>query len=303
MNIINFIKNPRDIIIILAEKNILKISDKRLLKILYKNRIGKKLDFKNPNTFNEKLQWLKLYDRNPDYTKMVDKYEAKKYISNLIGEEYIIPTLGVYNNFDEIDFDKLPNEFVMKCTHDSGGNIICKDKTKLDFKVVREKIERCLKRNYYNVGREWPYKNVKPRIIVEKYMEDKAQEELKDYKFMSFNGKVKCSFVCSDRYGEDGLKVDFYDLEWNKMPFQRHYPNSKENIQKPKNYELMIQLAEKLSNGIPFVRVDFYEINGKVYFGELTFFPGSGFEEFTPEKYDRILGDMLELPKKKREEK
>lgn len=303
MNIINFIKNPRDIIIILAEKNILKISDKRLLKILYKNRIGKKLDLKNPNTFNEKLQWLKLYDRNPDYTKMVDKYEAKKYISNLIGEEYIIPTLGVYNNFDEIDFDKLPNEFVMKCTHDSGGNIICKDKTKLDFKVVREKIERCLKRNYYNVGREWPYKNVKPRIIVEKYMEDKAQEELKDYKFMSFNGKVKCSFVCSDRYGEDGLKVDFYDLEWNKMPFQRHYPNSKENIQKPKNYELMIQLAEKLSNGIPFVRVDFYEINGKVYFGELTFFPGSGFEEFTPEKYDRILGDMLELPKKKREEK
>ena len=159
------------------------------------------------------------------------------------------------------------------------------------------------KRNYYIVHREWPYKNIKPRIIIEKYMENDDKTELKDYKFMCFNGKVRCSFVCSDRYGKDGLKVDFYDLEWNKMPFQRHYPNSKKDIPKPKNYDLMIKLAEKLSSGIPFLRVDFYEINGKVYFGELTFFPGSGFEEFTPEEYDRMLGDMLELPKEKRVEK
>lgn len=291
------------IVLKLARNKIIKISDKTYLTLLGKIRLGKKINIDNPKTFNEKIQWLKLYNRNPEYTKMVDKYEVKKYIADLIGKEYIIPTLGVYNNFKEIDFDKLPNQFVIKCTHDSGGNVICKDKSKLDLKKAKKKIEKSLKKNYYKYNKEWPYKNVKPRIIIEKYMEDKAQEELKDYKFMSFNGKVKCSFVCSDRYGEDGLKVDFYDLEWNKMPFQRHYPNSKENIQKPKNYELMIQLAEKLSNGIPFVRVDFYEINGKVYFGELTFFPGSGFEEFTPEKYDRILGDMLELPKKKREEK
>ena len=303
MNIINFIKNPSDIIIVFAEKNILRISDKRFLKILYKNKMGKKLNLKNPNTFNEKLQWLKLYDRNPDYTKMVDKYEVKKYVAKTIGEEYIIPTLGIYNDFDEINFEKLPNQFVIKCTHDSGGNIICKDKTKLDFKNARKKIGKCLKRNYYNAGREWPYKNVKPRIIIEKYMQDGIQDELMDYKFMCFNGKVKCSFVCSERYEKDGLKVDFYDLNWNKMPFQRHYPNSNKDIPKPKNYELMIQLAEKLSKEIPFVTVDFYEINGKVYFGELTFFPGSGFEEFTPEKYDKILGDMLELPKEKREEK
>lgn len=291
------------VIIKLAQNNIIKIPDHQYLTLLGKLRLGTKINIDNPQTFSEKLQWLKLYDRNPEYIKMVDKYEVKKYISNLIGKEYIIPTLGIYNSFDEIDFDSLPKQFVMKCTHDSGGNIICTDKEKLDYKYARKKMNKCLKRNYYNYNKEWPYKNIKPRIIIEKYMKDEKQNELKDYKFMCFNGKVKCSFVCSDRYENGGLKVDFYDLQWKKMPFQRHYPNSNKDIPKPKNYELMINLAEKLSKDIPFVRVDFYEIDEKVYFGELTFFPGSGFEKFTPEKYDKILGDMLELPKEKRVEK
>lgn len=296
MNILYFI-NPKNLIILLMQKNIIKISDEKFLKLLYKMKFKKELDLNNPKTFNEKIQWLKLYDRKDKYTIMSDKHAAKEYVSKIIGKEYIIPTIGVWEKFEDIDFSKLPEEFVLKCTHDSGTVIICKDKSKLNLKKIRKKINKNLKRKYYYTGREWPYKNIKPKIIIEKYLKD--SKEPKDYKFMCFNGKVKCSFVCSNRRGKDGLKVDFYDLQWNKMPFERHYPNSKEDIKKPKNFNLMIKLAEKLSFGIPFLRVDFYEINGRVYFGELTFFPGSGFEEFTPAKYDRILGDMLELPSKK----
>lgn len=301
MKIKEYLQNQKKIIIYLANKRIIQIPDKTYLQLLYSIRINKKLNLNAPQTFNEKLQWLKLYNRNPEYTKMVDKYEAKKYVANIIGEEYIIPTLGVYDKFEDINFATLPNQFVIKCTHNSGGLIICKDKTKLNIKEARKKINKSLKRNYFYTGREWPYKNVKPRIIAEQYMEDKKNDELYDYKFMCFNGKVKCSFVCTDRYSEDGLKVTFFDLNWNKMPFERHYPNSNNVIEKPINYELMIKLAETLSKDIPFVRVDFYEINNKPYFGELTFYPGNGMEEFTPEKYDKILGDMLELPKEKRE--
>lgn len=299
--IIELIKNPLKIFIFLNNRNILTLSDEKYLSLKYYIMIHKKINLEKPETFNEKLQWLKLYDRNPEYTKMVDKYEIKKYVASVIGEEYIIPTLGIYDSFDDIDFDKLPNKFVMKCTHDSGSTIICNDKNNFEIKRERKKVIKNLKRNFYLAGREWPYKNIKPRIIIEKYMQNKDEDELKDYKLMCFNGKVRCSFVCSDRYNNKGLKVDFFDINWNKMPFERKYPNSTQKIQKPQNYELMIELAESLAKNIPFVRVDFYEVNKKVYFGEMTFFPGSGFEEFTPEKYDKILGDMLELPKEKRE--
>ena len=274
------------------------------LKLLYKAKMGKRLNLDNPQTFNEKLQWLKLYDRNPEYIKMVDKYEAKKYVASIIGEEYIIPTLGVWDRFDDIDFDKLPDQFVLKCTHDSGGLVICKDKNTLDIQQARKKINHCLKRNYYLNTREWPYKNVKPRIIAEKYMEDEAEEqpddytntELKDYKLMCFGGKVECSFVCSGRYSEDGLKVTFYNSGWKMMPFERHYPREKEPINIPTNYNKMVRFAEILSNRIPFVRVDLYEINKKLYFGEMTFFPGSGYEEFTPDEWDWKLGSWIRLP-------
>ncbi len=294
-------KEPKFILYYIDKYLKIRISDKTYLEILYKKIFNKELDLDNPKTFNEKLQWLKLYDRNSQYTEMVDKYQVKKYIADLIGEGYIIPTLGIYDKFDEIDFDKLPNQFVLKCTHDSGSTVICRDKNYFDYKLARKKIEKALKRNFFYGGREWPYKNVKPKIIIEKYMEDNEQSELRDYKLMCFNGKVKCSFVCSERYSESGLKIDIYDLEWKKMEVKRNHPNSSIEIAKPKNYEIMIELAEKLSKGIPFVRVDFYEIEGKLYFGELTFFPGSGLTEFIPEKYDNILGDMLELPREKRE--
>lgn len=278
----------------LDRKNIIRINDELYLKMMYWIRLNKKLNLDNPKGFNEKLQWLKLYDRQEKYTKMVDKYEAKKYVSNIIGEEYIIPTIGIYENFDEINFDELPNKFVMKCTHDSGGIVICRDKKNFDINIAKKKINKCLKTNYYYPGREWPYKNVKPRIIIEKYMEEKNFTQLNDYKFMCFDGKVKCCFVCSERDNKnEGLAVTFFDENWEKMPFIRHYRNSSKKIDKPKKFDLMVKLAEKLSKTIPFVRVDFYEIGGKVYFGELTFYPGSGFEEFKPDEWDEKIGDWI----------
>ena len=270
--------------------------DTLYLRWIYWRIIGKRLNLKHPQTFNEKLQWLKLYDRNPLYTTLVDKYAVKKWVADKIGEQYIIPTLGVWNSFDAIDFDTLPHQFVLKCTHDSGGIVICRDKATFDKQSARKKLTKSLKTNFYDSGREWPYKNVPPRIIAEKYMsEDDGSQELKDFKLMCFNGKVKCSFVCTERFTKDGLKVTFYDTNWNVMPFERHYPRSKTPIAKPLNYDEMVELAEKLSRDIPFVRVDFYSVKGKTYFGEMTFYPGSGFEEFTPSEWDKTLGDWVKL--------
>lgn len=272
------------------------MDDAEYLKLAFELNLGTKLNLESPETFNEKLQWLKLYDRRPEYTTMVDKYEVKKYVADRIGAEYLIPTLGVWDSFDEIDFDSLPQQFVLKCTHDSGGLVICKDKSVFDVKAAKNKINQSLKRNFFFFGREWPYKDVKPRIIAEKYMEDAGSEVLNDYKLMCFNGKVKCSFVCSERFSEDGLKVTFFDRDWNVMPFERHYPRSQCPIAKPSSYDDMVRLAEQLSKDIPFVRVDFYEVSGKIYFGELTFYPGSGFEEFEPFEWDKTLGSWIELP-------
>jgi len=257
--------------------------------------MDKKLNLENPTTFNEKLQWLKINDRNSKYIKMVDKYEAKKYISSIIGEEYIIPTLGVWDKFDDINFDSLPNQFVLKCTHDSGGVVIVKDKSKMDFDKARKKIAKSLKKNFYWRGREWPYKRIKPRIIAEEYLVDESGVELKDYKVMCFNGKVKCTFVCSNR--KQGLNIDIYDENWNLMPFERlNHPQSGNLIKKPENYDLMVKMAEKLSENIPFLRIDFYNINGKLYVGELTFYPANGMEGFKPETFDEIMGSWLNLP-------
>ena len=274
------------------------LNDKTFLKLKYRIYFNKKLNIKNPQTFNEKLQWLKLYDHNPKYIKMVDKYEVRDYIKKMIGKKYLIPLIGRYNNFEEINFEKLPSKFVIKCTHDSGGIVICKDKTKIDIKKIRKKINKSLKTNYYYSGREWPYKNIKPKILIEKYMEDNATNELIDYKIMCFNGKAKMLFTCSERFSNEELKVTFFDLDWNKMPFERHYKASEKEINKPLNYDKMIKFSEKLTKNIPFVRVDWYEINGKLYFGELTFYPGSGFEEFNSIEWDYKIGRLLKLPQK-----
>lgn len=274
------------------------IPDKVYLKLTHWIRFGEKLDFSNPVTFNQKLQWLKIYDRNSEYIKLVDKILVKNFVADNIGEEYIIPTLGVWNSSDEIDFDRLPNQFVLKCNHDSGSVIVCKDKSKLDVESAKRKLTKGIKTDAFFWGREWPYKGVERKIFAEKYMKDDDSDELKDYKFMCFNGKVKCSFVGSERYSEDGLKITFFDLDWNVMPFERHYHKSSIPIKKPKNYEKMIYLAEKLSKNIPFVRVDFYETGGKVYFGEMTFYPGSGWEEFKPYEWDKKLGSWIQLPER-----
>ena len=284
-----------------------KLPDKVYLTYKYYEKFHRLINWKNPRTFNEKLQWLKIYDRKKIYTTMVDKYAAKKYVADVIGKEYIIPTLGIWEKYEDIDFDKLPNQFVLKCTHDSGGLVIVKDKNTMDRSLIRTKLEQSLKTNYYLEGREWPYKNVPRRIIAEKYMSQSASsgndsdkaDELLDYKFMCFNGKVKCSFVCTERFSKSGLKVTFFDRNWNVMPFERHYPKSSVPISKPKSYEKMISIAEKLSKGIDFLRVDLYEINGHIYFGELTFYPGCGYEEFKPEKADLKLGEWIRLTQKK----
>ena len=270
------------------------LPDAIYLKLIFRIKMHQRLELRKPVTFNEKMQWLKLHDRNPSYSRMVDKYEVKKFVADRIGEKYIIPVLGIWDKFEEIDFDELPDQFVLKCTHDSGGIIICKDKSKLNIEMARKKLNRSLRTNYFYHGREWPYKNVKPRIMAEKYMED-SSGELKDYKLMMFNGKHKCSFVCTERHNKDGLKVTFFDTEWNEMPFERHYPRSKKRILKPESYEEMVACAEILSRSIPFVRIDFYEIGDKPYFGEITFYPGSGMEEFNPERWDRIMGDWLDI--------
>lgn len=271
------------------------LSDKSYVKLAFRIFMKRKLNLKNPTTYNEKLQWLKLYDHNPNYTDLVDKYTVRKYISEKIGEKYLIPIIGVWDKFEDIDFSIFPDRFVLKCTHDSGGVVICKDKNKLDIEAVRKKINKCLKRNYFISNREWPYKNIKPRIIAEEYMVEESETQLKDYKFFCFNGKVKILFVASDR-GMD-TRFDFYTPDFNHLPFMQHYMNSNKIINKPLGLNEMISLAEKLSSGMTHVRVDFYDIKGKVYFGEMTFFHFSGIEKFEPEKWDYVLGKWLELPK------
>lgn len=269
------------------------------LKLIYRIRIGRKLNLKNPQTYTEKIQWIKLFDRNPLYTKLVDKYEVKKYVANTIGTQYIIPTIGVWESFDDIKFDELPEQFVLKCTHDSGGLIICKNKSQLDIKAAKEKIEKCLNRSYYWHGREWPYKNVKPRIIAEEYMEDTETQELRDYKFFAFDGETKALFIATDRQkkGEE-TKFDFFDSNFQHLPLINGHPNATIVPKKPVHFDEMKRLAGILSKGFPEVRVDFYEVNGKIYFGELTFAHWSGLTPFEPEKWDYRFGSWINLPKR-----
>lgn len=272
------------------------LPDKIYLRLLYRRVLNRRLDLKNPITYNAKLQYLKLYDRKDIYTKLVDKYEVKKYVAELIGEEYIIPTLGVWNQFDEIDFSSLPNQFVLKCTHDSGGLIVCKDKYNIDIKAARDKINKSLGINYYYKGREWPYKNVPPRIIAEYYMEDSFSGDLVDYKFHCFDGEVKALFIATERQS-GGVKLDYFDKDFVHLPFNcTGYQNTDNQIEKPKKYSEMLKIAQTLSEGFPHVRVDLYNVNDSIYFGELTFYDGSGFSPFEPEEWDYIFGSWIQLP-------
>jgi hypothetical protein len=290
------IREPESIIVWIGKRSAI-IPDTLYLKCAYRHYIGKTLNLNDPVTFNEKLQWLKLHDRKDIYKTMVDKYEAKKYVASIIGDEYIIPTLGVWDTVNEIDFSTLPNRFVLKCTHDSGGVIICKDKNKFDFALAKRKLARNLRKNFYLGGREWPYKGIKPRIIAEEYMEDESTGELRDYKFFTFNSTAKALFIASDRQNEnEETKFDFFDMEFKHLDVRNGHPFATKEIKKPETFEQMRKAAEILSKGIPHLRVDFYEVNGKMYFGELTFYQNSGLVPIEPPEWDKTLGEWLVLP-------
>ncbi len=290
------IKQPEKIIVFIGKHTGI-IPARLYLKCYYKNVFGKRLDLKNPKTFNEKLQWLKLYNKNPKYTQLVDKYRVRDYVAERIGDEHLIPLLGVWDDPKDIDFDKLPNQFVLKCNHNSGiGMCICKDKSKLDVQKTKEELKKGLKQDFYLSGREWPYKGVPRKIICEKFMTD-GGSELADYKIHNFNGVPKAVLVCRDRFKESGLTEDFFDSEWKHLDVARtDHPNSTEEISQPAVLDEMLELSEKLAESIPFVRTDFYDVGGKVYFGEMTFYPASGFEKFVPDNYDSLFGEWLKIP-------
>ena len=274
-------------------------SDKIYLKYMYKMLIGQKLNLKTPRTFNEKIQWLKLYNRNPKQCVMVDKYAVKSYISERVGEEYIIPTLGVYDRFEDIDFEALPDQFVLKCTHDSGSTIICREKSLFNIRDAEQKIKKNLKNNLFWHGREWVYKDLKPRIIVEQYMKDDTNSTLTDYKFYCFNGTAKFLYISKDMNDRSKAAMCFLTLDWELAEYERSdYKLLTEIPPRPYNLERMIEIAGELSNGFDFVRVDLYEINNKVYFSELTFFPASGFSQYKKYEHDLEIGNMLALTAK-----
>jgi hypothetical protein len=276
-------------------KNLSKyLPDRMYLYIKYYIRTGKFLDLKNPVTFNEKIQWLKINDRCPNYVKMVDKYEAKTFVEKQIGSEVIIPTIGVWDKFKDINFNDLPEQFVLKTTHDSGGVVVCKGKSSLNLRLCENILNKSLSRNYYYHGREWPYKSIRPRIIAEEYLVDETNEQLKDYKIFTFNGVPKIIQVDYDRHITH--KRNLYNLEWTYIEGSIGYPTDPSYfIHKPEMLDLMLEYSMKLSKNIPHLRVDFYSVGTKIYFGELSFYHGSGFEKFFPESLGEQFGEWLEL--------
>lgn len=297
--IVETLKNPWKLFYLAAAQgHFTRMPDNQYLKCMFRARMGRKLDLDNPQTFNEKLQWLKLHDRRPEYTIMVDKYKVRDYIADKLGEEYLIPLLGVWDDPDEIDFEALPDQFVLKCNHNSGtGMCICKDKSKLDIEKVKKELRKGLAQDYYLTGREWPYKNVPRKIICEQYMEDSSQKDsLTDYKFFCFNGVADCVMVCLDRFSGD-TKFYFFDKNWKLKRMNIRGKNAPEGftIPKPSCMDEMFRIAEQLSEGLSFSRIDLYECNGKIYFGEITFFPDSGFDANLLPETDQYFGEMIDL--------
>ena len=291
-----YLKNPSSFFESLVIKFNFLFPDKLYLKILFRLKMGYRLNLKNPRTFNEKLQWLKLYDKKPEYTTMVDKYDAKKYVANIIGEEYIIPTIGVWDKFEDINFDNLPNQFVLKTTHGGGGSgvVICKDKTKFNIDDCKKRINSSMKHNIYKSLREWPYKNIKPRIIAEEYI-GTGVDYINDYKLFCFNGEPKAILIANGRFVEPKTYFDYFDMDFNHFPFRQGGPNYHSKIEIPPLFEEMKDIARKLSKGLAHVRIDLYEFKGKLKFGEITFFDSSGFEKFEPEEWATIFGDWIQL--------
>lgn len=272
-----------------------KMDDEKYIKRMFKLEMGYELDLENPKTFNEKLQWLKLYNRNPEYTVMVDKYLSKQYVADRIGEEYVVPLYGVWDSFDEIDFDSLPEKFVLKTTQDCGGVVVCTDKNKIDKKKTKEFLEKHLRREYFYHCREWPYKDVKPRIIAEKFLKDEENAILPVYKIMCFDGEPKIiQTIQNDKQPNES--IDYFDTDWNILEIRQNYPNSPVPISRPRKLEEMLCVAKKLSGKTPFIRIDLYSVNGEIYFSEFTFFSDAGFAAFTPREWDNKLGEWIVLP-------
>lgn len=275
------------------------LSDKCLMSLKYYLAFHKKLNWENPQSFSEKIQWLKLYGRTPLNKVMSDKYLVKQYITERIGANYVIPLLGVWERPEDIDFDLLPNQFVLKCNHNSGtGMVICKDKTKLDYKKVRKGLAQGLKEDFFWYTREYAYKDIPRCIIAEAYMEDETTNELRDYKFFCFDGEPKALFIAAGRSkGEHAVTFDFFDMDYNHLPFTNGHPNATIPPEKPKCFEEMKRMAKELSKDMPHVRVDFYEVNGRVYFGEFTFSHWNGLMPFEPEEWDYKFGEWIKLPR------
>ena len=295
-NIKDYLKTPRLICFGIMRHTARMWPDELYLRLLFYFKMGMPLNLKAPKTFNEKLQWLKLHDCRPEYTRMVDKYEAKKYVAGIIGEQYIIPTLGVWDSVEDINFDLLPQQFVLKCTHDSGGVVVCSDKTKLDVSKAKRKLKKGLRKNFFWQSREYPYRNVKPRIIAEKYLSVDKECGLEDYKVHSFNGVPRFILVCRDRFSPSGLKEDFYSDKWEHLEVKRKDKDNPGGVEQPQNLQEMLELTRKLSKDMPFARCDFYNIKGKLYFGEITLYPASGTDDFVPESYDLQFGNWINLP-------
>ncbi len=273
------------------------LPDKAAVKLLYRLRTGRKLELENPTRYNEKLQWIKLYDRNPIYTKMADKYLVRDYISEKIGDEYLIPLLGKWDRAEDIDFSSLPEQFVLKCNHDSGSVVICRDRAAFDEEAARKKLKACLKKNGFRHGREWPYKDVPPCIIAEKCMTDESGCELGDYKILCFGGVPRLVQIHRGRF-RGGHTQNYYDTDMNPLDIYQGVPLAEAPEKKPEFLDEMLRLSAVLSEGIPHVRVDWYHVNGHLYFGELTFFDASGFDDFEPDKWNETLGSWIELPEK-----
>lgn len=304
--IINFFKylfnDPSYVLFRVLSQKWVPITDKCYLKIWYKVKTGKKLNLDHPQTYNEKLQWLKLYDHRPIYTTMVDKYAVKEFVAQIIGAEYVIPLLGVWERPEDIDFDALPNQFVLKVTHGGGsfGVIVCRDKESLNRREAIKTLISAMKIDGYWLNREWPYKNVPRRVIAEEYKEDVETKELRDYKFFCFDGEPKLLFVATGRATQEEPNFDWFDMSYQHIPLKTEHPNSDINHlpQKPACFEEMKDVAARLSAGLPQVRIDLYEVNGKVYFGEYTFFHWSGINRFEPEEWNERMGEWITLPQR-----
>lgn len=288
-----FVKRPRVLMVKLIQYFSPFLSDEIYLKLLFYWQVGYKLDLKNPQTFNEKLNWMKLYYQNPMLPVLCDKFEVKEYVGERIGLEHVVPNYGVWDNFDQIDFDKLPSAFVLKTTHDQGGVVVCTEKSNFEIEKARQKLNKHMRSNLYLKFRERPYRNVKPRIIAEQLLIG-GESGLRDYKFFCFNGEVKLMYIATER-SKGKPKFDFYDVNFNHLDIKQSYPQSDKILERPENFDVMISLASKLSKGFPQVRVDFYDVNGQVFFGEFTFFHHGGVQAFHPVDWDYELGRYIDL--------